>query len=189
MGTDPSVANRRRSSGWSSDSVRLRHPRQGPTRRSMSAASSPLKPLASSPAATFDAVAIAIAEAYVELSPEHALFRSSEIPAKTRGLDLFPPRAPHGGSIRDRFGPPDCQPLPRLGATSQPCVAIVELRGRLDTPGQGCTARHHGWPRPPGDTRTSLALDFVGSRFRSHNTYPDRTWRAGAPVRPRPSTC
>jgi hypothetical protein len=48
----------------------------------MSAASSPLKPFASSPAASLDAVAIAIAEANVELSSEHALFRSSEIPAK-----------------------------------------------------------------------------------------------------------
>jgi hypothetical protein len=48
----------------------------------MSAASSPLKPFASSPAASLDAVAIAIAEANVELGSEHALFRSSEIPAK-----------------------------------------------------------------------------------------------------------
>lgn len=48
----------------------------------MSAASSSLKPLASSPAASLDAVAVAIAEAYVELGSEHALIRSSEIPAK-----------------------------------------------------------------------------------------------------------
>ena len=48
----------------------------------MSAASSPVKPFASSPVANLDAVAIAIAEANVELSLEHALFRGSEIPAK-----------------------------------------------------------------------------------------------------------
>ena len=48
----------------------------------MSAASSPLKPFASSPVASGDAVAIAIAEADVELASEHALIRSSEIPAK-----------------------------------------------------------------------------------------------------------
>ena len=48
----------------------------------MSAVSSPLKPFASSPVANLDAVAIAIAEANVELSSQHALFRGSEIPAK-----------------------------------------------------------------------------------------------------------
>jgi hypothetical protein len=48
----------------------------------MSAASSPLKPFARSRAASLDAVAIAIAEADVELGSEHALIRSSEIPAK-----------------------------------------------------------------------------------------------------------
>ena len=49
----------------------------------MSAASSPLKPFASSPVANLDAVAIAIAEANVELSPDHTLSGSSEIPAKS----------------------------------------------------------------------------------------------------------
>jgi hypothetical protein len=49
----------------------------------MSAASSLLKPFASSSGASLDAVAIATAEANVELSSEHALFRSSKIPAKS----------------------------------------------------------------------------------------------------------
>jgi len=48
----------------------------------MSAASSLLKPLASFLVTSLDAIAIAIAETNVELSPEHALFRSLEIPAK-----------------------------------------------------------------------------------------------------------
>jgi hypothetical protein len=49
----------------------------------MSAASSLLKPLAGFQLASLDAVAIAIAETNVELSPDHTLSRSSEIPAKS----------------------------------------------------------------------------------------------------------
>src|ERR1700730_13045460 len=76
--------------GRSSDSAG----QNGFTRRSMSAASSLLKPFAGFPVASLDAVTIAIAEANVELSSEHALFRSSKIPAKTRGAYPYPPRAP-----------------------------------------------------------------------------------------------
>ena len=57
--------------GW------LKHPRQDLTRRSMSAASSPLKPFAGFPIVSLDALAIAIAETNIELSPEHAQFRRS----------------------------------------------------------------------------------------------------------------
>jgi hypothetical protein len=63
-------------SGW------LEHRRQDVTRLSMSAPSSLPKPFAGFLAASFDAVAIAIAETNVELSSEHALFRTSKIPAK-----------------------------------------------------------------------------------------------------------
>ncbi len=70
----------------------VEHSRQDVTRRSMSAASSPLKPFASFPVARLDAVAIAIAETNVELSPEHALFRSSEIPAKRVASILSHPK-------------------------------------------------------------------------------------------------
>ena len=70
----------------------------------MSATSSPLKPFASSPAASLDSVAFAIAEADVELSSEHALFRSSEIPAK-RVASIFSRPEPlmEEPVIRDRF--------------------------------------------------------------------------------------
>ncbi len=63
--------------GW------LEHPRQGLTCPGMSAASSLLKPFAGFQLASLDAVAIAIAETNVELSPDHTLSGSSEIPAKS----------------------------------------------------------------------------------------------------------
>jgi hypothetical protein len=48
----------------------------------MSAPSSLPKPFAGLLVAGLDAIAIAIAKTNIELSPEHALFRSSEVPAK-----------------------------------------------------------------------------------------------------------
>jgi hypothetical protein len=57
----------------------------------MSAASSLLKPFAGFQLAILDAVAIAIAETNVELSPDHTLFRSSEIPAKSMAPILAEP--------------------------------------------------------------------------------------------------
>ena len=48
----------------------------------MSAPSSLPKPFAGFQVASLDAVAIAIAETNIELSPQNALFRSSEVPAK-----------------------------------------------------------------------------------------------------------
>jgi hypothetical protein len=129
----------------------------------MPAASSLLKPFASLQIASLDAVAIAIAETNVELSSEHALFRSSEIPAKGVASIFFhaEPLMEAVSEIVLRLGIAGCcrdsEPLHCHAPRSRNSKAVSIPRARLY-----CAT---SWlARPPGDTRTLLALDFVGSR-------------------------
>ena len=67
--------------------------RKDVTRLSVSAPSSFSKPFASLLVASLDAVAIAIAETNIELSPEHAMFRGLEVAAKSVAPVLSNPEA------------------------------------------------------------------------------------------------
>ena len=69
-------------------SDRLEHGRQDIARLSMSAPSSLPKPFAGLLVASLDAVAVAIAETNIELSPGHTLSGSSEIPADRHAEQL-----------------------------------------------------------------------------------------------------
>ena len=128
--------------GW------LEHPRQNLTRLSMSAASGPLKPFPGLPVANLDAVAIAIAETNVELSPDHTCFAARRYQRNAWRLSLPTPS-------------PSCRQYPRsFWASGLPAAA--ETRSHFTA--MRCD---RGTPRPSTVPRARLYLcDIMVSQRR-----------------------